>query len=134
MFSFCVNDKEYKVKFGYGVLRKTGLLTKISNVDNGDLGALVNTFPEMLAVGLMKYQPDFEFTSEKEKENVLMKTCNLLEDYEDEHEDNPNAGYELYEKLNKELERVGFLSGILNTAKEEMQEQTNQTAEHGKKK
>ena len=32
MFSFSVNDKTYKVKFGYGVLTQSDILTQVSSM------------------------------------------------------------------------------------------------------
>ena len=60
MFSFSVNDKTYKVKFGYGVLTQSDILTQVSS-----MGAITNPkdmikmLPELILAGLQRKHKDF---------------------------------------------------------------------------
>lgn len=68
---------------------------------------------ELLLAGLQKKQPDFRYETEAEKKEALNKVYDLMDDYEDESTDeNPQNGYVLFEKLQKELFKNGFLSAL----------------------
>lgn len=121
MFSFKVKDKEYKVKFGYMVLSQSDILTRTSNlgsVNNPQI--LVSVLPELLLAGLQsKQKEEFGYETKEEKKVAYEKVCDLLDEYEDEStEENPKSGFDLFQKMNKELEKNGFLSGILKMMEE----------------
>ena len=121
MFSFKVNDKEYKIKFGYEVLSQSDILTKTSNLGAvNDPRTLVSLLPELLLAGLQKkHKEEFGYETEEEKKEAYRKVCDLLDKYEDEStEENPKSGFDLFQKMNKELEKNGFLSGILKMMEE----------------
>ncbi len=136
MFSFSVNDKTYKVKFGYGVLTQSDILTKVSSMGNiNNPKDTIAMLPELILAGLQtKHKDEFGYETEEEKKVAYEKVCDLLDDYEDEStEENPKNGYILFEKASKELEKNGFLSGMIK-AMEEAEEKLPKTPQDHKKK
>lgn len=136
MFSFSVNDKTYKVKFGYGVLSQSDILTKVATM--GDINNpkdIIAMLPELILAGLQrKHKDEFGYETEEEKKVAYEKVCDLLDDYEDEStEESPKNGYILFEKASKELEQNGFLSGIMN-AMEKAERKFPKTPQDHKKK
>ena len=126
MFSFSANGKTYKVKFGYGVLTQSDILTQVSS-----MGAINNPkemskmLPELILVGLQKkHKDEFGYETEEEKKIAYDKVCDLLDDYEDEStEENPHNGFTLFEKASQELEKNGFLSGMVKAMEEKSEEE-----------
>lgn len=126
MFSFSANGKTYKVKFGYGVLTQSDILTQVSS-----MGAISNPkdmikmLPELILVGLQKkHKDEFGYETEEEKKIAYDKVCDLLDDYEDEStEENPHNGFTLFEKASQELEKNGFLSGMVKAMEEKSEEE-----------
>ena len=136
MFSFSVNDKTYKVKFGYGVLSQSDILTKVATIGNiNNPKDMIAMLPELILAGLQrKHKDEFGYETEEEKKVAYEKVCDLLDDYEDEStEENPKNGYILFEKASKELENNGFLSGIMN-AMEGMEKKLPKIPQDHKKK
>lgn len=136
MFSFSVNDKTYKVKFGYGVLSQSDILTKVATMGNiNNPKDMIAMLPELILAGLQrKHKDEFGYETEEEKKVAYEKVCDLLDDYEDEStEENPKNGYILFEKASKELENNGFLSGIMN-AMERTEKKLPKTPQDHKKK
>lgn len=125
MFSFDVNGKEYKVRFGYRALCGTDLIDRIvktekNSKDDSNFQEMLKLVAELLLAGLQKKQPDFRYETEAEKKEALNKVYDLMDDYEDESTDeNPQNGYVLFEKLQKELFKNGFLSALQTQTKEE---------------
>lgn len=122
MFSFNAGGKEYKVKFGYGVLCKTDIIDKISRMgDMTDAKEVLALTPTVLLAGLQKYHnEEFGYESDSEKETAFEKVCDLLDVYEDEGtEENPHSAYDLFIKANNELEKNGFLSSVAKIAMEQ---------------
>lgn len=121
MFSFTVNGKEYKVKYGYGVLCNSDLIDKVTAIgsDNSFKGAM-KTVAELILAGLQKcHKDEFGYESESEEEVALNKVYDLLDEYEEEStEENPQNGYTLFEKCNEELMKNGFLSQMRKNAEE----------------
>ena len=102
MVTFNVHGKEYKVVFGYGLLTKTDVLDKVQGITDGkerSLHKMISLLPELLLAGLQKkHKEEFGYESDSEKEAVLNKVCDLLDDYEDEGtEENPKSGFDLYQ-------------------------------------
>lgn len=139
MFSFQVNGKEYKVKFGYRVLCETNLIDELSNGTKEDeFNKLISILPELLLAGLQKKHFDeFGYETELEKKSALQKVYDLLDDYEEEStEDEVKNGFVLFEKLQKELMANGFLSGMTKKQRElaEQQDATTIPQDHKKTK
>lgn len=145
MFSITVNDKEYKVRFSYGVLRKTDLIERVISIDEEmqanpklALQKLMQTNAELLLAGLQKrHAEEFGYETETEKEAALDKIDNLIDDYEDEStEENPKDCYVLFKELQNELMKNGFLSILANAAADEVatdQDATVVPQDHKKK-
>ena len=122
MFSFTVNGKEYKVKYGYGVLCNSDLIDKVTSIgqeNNGFKGAM-KTVAELILAGLQKcHKDEFGHETESEEETALAKVYDLMDEYEEEStEENPQNGYTLFEKCNDELMKNGFLSQMRKNAEE----------------
>ena len=127
MFSFKVGDKEYKVKYGYGVLCNSDLIDKVTSIgqeNNGFKGAM-KTVAELILAGLQKcHKDEFGYETESEEETALAKVYDLMDEYEEEStEENPQSGYTLFEKCNDELMKNGFLSQMRKNAEENAKEQ-----------
>lgn len=142
MFSFKVNDKEYKVRFGYRVLCRTNLIDRVVNItrqkdEEHAFQNMMATVAELLLAGLQKsHRDEFGYETDSEKEAVLDKIYNLLDEYEDEStEENPQDGYIMFEKLQEELMRNGFLSKIAKGIAEEAEKRdaTKIPQDHKKK-
>lgn len=122
MFSFKVGDKEYKVKYGYGVLCNSDLIDKVTSIgqeNNGFKGAM-KTVAELILAGLQKcHNDEFGYETESEEETALAKVYDLMDEYEEEStEENPKNGYTLFEKCSEELMKNGFLSQMRKNAEE----------------
>lgn len=126
MFSFSANGKTYKVKFGYGVLTQSDILTQVSSMGAiNNPKDMIKMLPELILVGLQKkHKDEFGYETEEEKKIAYDKVCNLLDDYEDEStEENPHNGFTLFEKASQELEKNGFLSGMVKAMEEKSEEE-----------
>lgn len=126
MFSFSANGKTYKVKFGYGVLTQSDILTQVSSMGAiNNPKDMIKMLPELILVGLQKkHKDEFGYETEEEKKIAYDKVCDLLDDYEDEStEENPHNGFTLFEKASQELEKNGFLSGMVKTMEKAEKEQ-----------
>ena len=126
MFSFSANGKTYKVKFGYGVLTQSDILTQVSSMGAiNNPKDMIKMLPELILVGLQKkHKDEFGYETEEEKKIAYNKVCDLLDDYEDEStEENPHNGFTLFEKASQELEKNGFLSGMVKAMEEKSEEE-----------
>lgn len=126
MFSFSANGKTYKVKFGYGVLTQSDILTQVSSMGAiNNPKDIIKMLPELILVGLQKkHKDEFGYETEEEKKIAYDKVCDLLDDYEDEStEENPHNGFTLFEKASQELEKNGFLSGMVKAMEEKSEEE-----------
>lgn len=125
MFVFKVNDTEYKVRFGYGVLCKTDLIDRMVEVygSESESGAhkvreMISLTAELLLAGLQKYhKEEFGYITESEKDSALDKVFSLIDDYEDENADGfegeeKKDAIQLFVGLQEELQKNGFLSRI----------------------
>lgn len=135
MITLKVNNKEYKLVFGYGSLLKTDILDRIQNSNKEGLKGAISLLPELLLVGLQKrHKDEFGWETESEKEVALDKIYDLLDEYESEStEDNPQDGFTLLQQMNDELGKNGFLSRIMKMAEAENQNTTKIPQDHKKK-
>lgn len=135
MITLKVNDKDYKLVFGYGALLKTDILDRIQNSNKEGLKGAISLLPELLLVGLQKrHKDEFGWETESEKEVALDKVYDLLDEYESEStEDNPQDGFTLLQQMNDELGKNGFLSRIMKMAEAENQNTTKIPQDHKKK-
>lgn len=142
MFSFNVSGKEYKVRFGYRVLCKTNLIDRVVNItrqkdEEHAFQNMMVTVAELLLAGLQKsHRNEFGYETDSEKEEVLDKVYDMLDTYEDEStEENPQDGYTMFENLQNELMKNGFLSRITEASAKatEAQDATKIPQDHQKK-
>lgn len=135
MITLKVNNKEYKLVFGYGALLKTDILDRIQNSNKEGLKGAISLLPELLLVGLQKrHKDEFGWETESEKEVALDKIYDLLDEYESEStDDNPQDGFMLLQQMNDELGKNGFLSRIMKMAEAESQNATKIPQDHKKK-
>lgn len=135
MITLKVNNKEYKLVFGYGALLKTDILDRIQNSNKEGLKGAISLLPELLLVGLQKrHKDEFGWETESEKEVALDKIYDLLDEYESEStDDNPQDGFTLFQQMNDELGKNGFLSRIMEMAEAEIQNATKIPQDHKKK-
>ena len=75
------------------------------------------------------------YETDEEREKMILKVCDMIDDYEDEHGDDGMDGFSLFNDLNAELERNGFLSRISQAAQETASEMdaTKLPEDHKKK-
>lgn len=129
MFSFDVNGKEYKVRFGYRVLCSTNLIDRVVNIaqqkdDGHAFQNMISTVAELLLAGLQKsHRDEFGYETDSEKKVALDKVYDMLDAYEDEStEENPQDGYTMFEKLQEELMNNGFLSRVTKLVSQSAEE------------
>lgn len=133
MYEFNVNNKTYKIKFGYGVLYQSDLIDRVLDASSGNaetpanaIKNLIGLTSELLLAGLQKKHRDefgYDPDSESEKKEMIRKASDLIDDYEDEHEDDGKNGFTLFNDLQAELEKNGFLSQITRMGMEAAAEQ-----------
>ena len=138
MYVFKVNGNSYKIRFGYGVLYKTDLIDRVIKATSGQqddnetpadvIKNLLGLTAELLLVGLQKHHGDkFGYDTDEEREQKILEVCDLIDDFEDEHEeengDEKIDGSTLFVDLQKELERNGFLSRLSQNSQETLAEE-----------
>jgi hypothetical protein len=133
MYSFKIHGKEYKVRFTYRMVCKGDLLDKVSNLNLDEMDAkgivdkLATTTAELLLAGLQKYHSDeFGYKTDEEKADRIDAMLDLFDDYEDEStEDKQQSAATLFQDLQGELEKNGFLSAMMKAADEAEKAQTS---------
>jgi len=140
MYIFKVNGKEYKVRFTYRAICKENVLDKFTSAfdfaDGDKTGAVVDKFvkacAETLIAGLQKYHSDeFGYKDEDGYNALIERFYDIFDDYEDEStEEHPQSAFTLFNDLQEELRKNGFLS-MMQKAGEEM-EQIEQKVETAK--
>lgn len=142
MYKLSVGDAIYKVRFGYGVLYKSDLIDRVLNVSAGEEDAstvvknLIGITSELLLEGLQKYhKEEFGYETDDEREKKIIEVCDLIDMYEEEHADDDKDGFTLFNDLQDELGKNGFLSKVLATAEQEAAKQnaTMMPQDHKKK-
>lgn len=131
MYLFRVGGNTYKIQYGYKVLYQSNLIDKVIDATSQNkenpaetIKSLIGLTPEMLLEGLQKRHFDqFGYETPEEREEKLAMVCDLLDDYEDEHEEDGLGGFTLFGDLQKELERNNFLSQINRQTEETAVEQ-----------
>lgn len=152
MYIFKVNGDSYKVRFGYGALYKTNLIDRVIKATSGStkgeaaesIKNLIGLTAELLLEGMQKYHKDkFGYDTDEERDARIREVCDLLDDYEDEHAEDDVAdgetalsGFTVFNDLNQELMKNGFLSRVTRAAAETAASQnaTVLPMEHQRKK
>jgi len=133
MYIFKIHGKEYKVRFTYRQLCKDDLLDRVTSATFDDVedtakavfGRLVKNTAELLLAGLQKYHgKEFGYKTNEEKEVRIEELIDWFDDYEDEStEDHPQSAFTLYEDMQEELGKNGFLSTLLRRGQEMMEQE-----------
>lgn len=126
MMKLNVQDKEYKVKFGYNCFCDTDLIDRVQDMTNlfteqdiendkqasqiGKIKELFIVVRELLYYGFAKYNPV----------NNIAEIGDILDDYIDEEVEGEERGLlQLFTLLSNELFKSGFLSNLNSTTKME---------------
>lgn len=133
MYELKVNDKIYKVRFGYYELYQNDLMDRFfeamdGGADNASatIKNLMGLTGELLLAGLQYYHDDefgYDPESQTERKQMLRKACRLVDDYEEEHVAEEKGGFDLFNDLQAELEKNNFLSRITKVGMEAAAEQ-----------
>lgn len=137
MYVFKVNDAEYKIKYSYRVLCETDLIDRVidtmATTDESKDGAtqfkdLLKLTAELLLAGLQKFHRDeFGYDTDSEKKEKLFIVYDMIDDYEDEHREEPEDSRKdsatLFIDLQDELENNGFLSRIGRSGQDNLESQ-----------
>lgn len=140
MYLFKVNGETYKVRFSYAVLCQTDLIERLFDSAGADdpvtiLKSTISLTGELLLAGLQReHEDEFGYLSEDEfgnfvedaakKKTMLRKVYYLIDDYESESFEDPETGetqhdaVSLFNDLQSELEKNGFLSRITKIAQQ----------------
>lgn len=131
MIKLKVNDKEYKLKFGYKSFKKSGILKEVvamqekakgnkeetgqdqeKDVENQVelLEEVLELNSKLVLIALQKYHEEFrsDYGNKEEMNGLIDKVDDFMDDYMDE-EDSMSI-MELFNKLVDELFNNGFLS------------------------
>lgn len=137
MYVFKVNGNEYKVRFGYGVLSRSDLIDRVIKATAPDEGKdpaeaikdMVGLTAELLLAGLQKRHSDeFGYETDSERDVVFKAVCDLIDDYEDEateeeRESGSHNGFTLFNDLQEELGKNGFLLQLTSAMNQTMENQ-----------
>lgn len=115
MLKINVNNKEYKIRFGYKVLCDSDLIDDIMSAfspkdgSGADPKKIMDAVAELLLAGLQKYHSDeFPYGSDGKE-----KVYELMDDYEDSSTDgNVQDCFGLFQKLQDELFENGFFKRL----------------------
>ena len=123
MLKIHVNDKDYRIRFGYRVLCESDVIDKVSNAFSGtgkeEVSKILDVVAELLLAGLQKYHSE-EFGYEKVgREAAKRKVYDFMDCYEDEStEENPKDCFDLFQDLQNELFENGFFKRIQKNAEQ----------------
>lgn len=145
--SFKVNGNEYKVKFTHRLLAEDNLLDDLFGYFEGknatnDLSGLIKLTAALLLAGLQKFHADeFGYSTEAEKREKTLAVYDLLDDFDDEHaqdempdgEERPSSA-SVFNDLEMELQKNGFLARLFQTAKQMEQVEEIKEKRDSKKK
>ena len=135
-----INDKVYKLKFGYLAVSASNIMKDVletaeylSGLDEEDnlavYGAITKIMPlvgKMVLAGLQKYHADefgVDFDDELDVKTKLKTIYDMLDDYFDpENGEREQSAIEMFWNFTNELRDAGFLSGKPQTAAEKIAE------------
>lgn len=114
-----IGEKELKVKFAFEPTIKTKVLSRMAKLEkeinnNGgeleDIEEMLGFLPELLLVGLQKYQQEeygFDYDTGEGKEELVKEMFGLIEEYFDTNEE--KDAFSLYQELVEEALKNGIL-------------------------
>lgn len=129
MMTLKVGEKEFKITFGYEATLKSRLLSRMAkmSVDMGENGGdlekvedMLLFIPEVVLVGLQKEHEEYKYNLDtkenyEEKKNMAFL---LVAEYLDDGE---NDAIELFDALQEEMTRNGFLKKMFENEVEKAQ-------------
>lgn len=124
MYKLTINEKEYKVKFGYKPVLKEKIISRFNDIRKVAEGVssdnqyevienMLLFLPELLLVGLQVYHYDefgYDYDDKNDKESKVEKVMELLDEYA-KYQDSDLVN--LITELEKELTSNSFLSSVL---------------------
>lgn len=133
MMTLKVGEKELKITFGYEATLKSRLLSRMAkmSVDMGENGGdlekvedMLLFIPEVVLVGLQKEHEEYRYNLDtkenyEEKKNMAFS---LVAEYLDDGE---NDAIELFNALQEEMTRNGFLKKMFENEVEKAQSNSN---------
>ena len=133
MMTLKVGEKEFKITFGYEATLKSRLLSRMAkmSVDMGENGGdlekvedMLLFIPEVVLVGLQKEHEEYRYNLDtkenyEEKKNMAFL---LVAEYLDDGE---NDAIELFDALQEEMTRNGFLKKMFENEVEKAQSNSN---------
>lgn len=135
MLEIKLGNTELKIKFGYEVVARTGILQKLvelGNKENGNLGEMdkiMNILPELILVGVQKTNKDrfgYDYRTGAGKDKKLDIVYDLLDEY---FEQDDADFMELFNQIQDELVEKGFLSKMFREEQKEEQKDKKEKAE-----
>lgn len=129
MMTLNVGEKEFKITFGYEATLKSRLLSRMAKMsvnigeNEGDLEKVEDMLlfiPEVVLVGLQKEHEEYRYNLDtkenyEEKKNMAFS---LVAEYLDDGE---NDAIELFDALQEEMTRNGFLKKMFESEVEKAQ-------------
>ena len=133
MMTLRVGEKELKITFGYEATLKSRLLSRMAKMsvkmseNEGDLEKVEDMLlfiPEVVLVGLQKEHEDYRYNLDtkedyEEKKNMAFS---LVSEYLDNGE---NDAIELFNELQEEMTKNGFLKKMFENEVEKAQANSN---------
>lgn len=133
MLEIKLGNTELKIKFGYEVVARTGILQKLVEMDGedknkvSDIDKVMNILPELILVGVQKTNKErfgYDYRTGAGKDKKLDIVYDLLDEY---FEQDDADFMELFNQLQEELTEKGFLSKMFRDQIPEKPEQPEKT-------
>lgn len=133
MMTLKIGEKEFKISFGYEPTLKSRLLSRMAKMtagmdnNNGDLEKVEDMLlfiPDVLLVGLQKEHEEYRYNLDtredyEEKKNMAFS---LVAEYFDDGE---HDAIELFNQLQEEMTKNGFLKKMFENEMEKVQANSN---------
>ena len=131
MYLLRMGEETYKIVFNYRVFMESDIMEKLMDSVNLDpnnptsiIQKIVGTTADLLLEGLQaKHSDEFGYNDAVERKEKLRKVMDLMDRYDEVHEDDGKDCFSLYEDLQHELENNRFLSRLIGATAETAAEQ-----------
>lgn len=142
MLKLNVKGTEYNIKFGYAPTVKTRLISRVAEKEAGGGGEETENnglskiedvllfLPEILLIGLQVFHKDefgFDYDTGEGKAEKLEKAFEIVDEYVND-EDAEMDAMELYQALEMEMLKNGFLRKTFQAEMEKKKNQKNKKA------
>ena len=134
MMTLKVGEKELHITFGYEATLKSRLLSKMAKMsvtleeNEGDLEKVEDMLlfiPDVVLIGLQKHHSDeygYNLDTNEKYEEQKAKVFSLVAEYLDDEE---NDAIELFNQLQEEMTKNGFLKKMFENEVEKAQSKSN---------